>query len=129
VPALLRKFHEAHLGNAPEVTLWGTGSPRREFLHVHDLAEAAILLMREYDHAEIINVGMGEDISIRELAELIAEIVGYHGRLRFNSSKPDGTPRKLLNVDRMRELGWRAQTSLRDGIAKAYADFLKKTGA
>jgi GDP-L-fucose synthase len=118
--ALIRKFHEARANSAPEVVVWGTGGPRREFLHVNDLAEAAVLLMDEYNSAEIINVGAGEDIAIRELAELIAEVTDYRGRLRFDPSKPDGPPRKLLDVSRLQALGWRPKISLRDGIASTY---------
>jgi GDP-L-fucose synthase len=120
LPALIRKFHEAKKQNAPEVVIWGTGEPRREFLHVDDLAAAALFLMLNYDDSEIINVGTGEDVTIRELAELIARVVGYSGRLTFDISKPDGTPRKLLDVNRLRTLGWAAKTNLRDGVAATY---------
>ena len=120
VPALLRKFHEARLSRAPAVTVWGTGQPRRELLYVDDLAAAALFLMRNYDSGEIINVGTGEDVSIAELAELTREVVGYSGEIRFDSSKPDGALRKLLDVSRLRALGWRPQISLRDGIERTY---------
>jgi GDP-L-fucose synthase len=120
LPALIRKFHEAKTSAAPEVVIWGTGTPRREFLHVDDLADAALFLMLHYDDAEIVNVGTGEDVTIRELAELISQAVGYTGRLAFDTAKPDGTPRKLLDVGRLKSLGWTAQTRLRDGIAATY---------
>src|SRR5271155_424077 len=120
LPALIRKFHDAKLHGAPEVVIWGTGEPRREFLHVDDLADAAVFLMLNYEDPEIINVGTGEDITIRALAEMIAAIVGYSGRLAFDTSKPDGTPRKLLDINRLRSLGWTAKIALRDGIAATY---------
>jgi GDP-L-fucose synthase len=126
LPALIRKFHEARIERAPEVTIWGTGTPRREFLHVDDLADAAVLLMKEYDSTEIINVGAGKDISIRELAEMIAEIVGYCGSIKFDSSKPDGAPRKLLDVRRLESMGWQSRIALRDGIATTY-DWYKES--
>ena len=116
VPALIRRFHEATQHNASEVTLWGTGTVRREFLHVDDLADACVFLMQNYDQPEIINVGTGEDVTIRELAELIAEITGFRGRMVQDTSKPDGTPRKLLDVSRLNALGWRARISLREGL-------------
>ncbi len=124
VPALLRKFHEAAAESAHEVTIWGTGTPRREFMHVDDLADAAVFLMANYDSGEIINVGTGEDLTIRELAEMIARVTGYRGRLVFDSSKPDGTPRKLLDVSRLHELGWKARIPLREGIARTYEWYL-----
>lgn len=120
LPALIRKFHEAKVNNEPEVVIWGTGTPRREFLYIDDLADACLYLMQNYDENEIINIGTGEDITIKELAELIGEIVGYKGRLTFDTSKPDGTPRKLQDVSRLNEAGWRYRTSLNSGIAKAY---------
>lgn len=120
VAALIRRFHEAKISGAREVVLWGTGTPRREFLHVDDLAGAAVFLMREYDDERIINVGSGEDVTIRELGEIVAEIAGYSGRVRFDSSKPDGTPRKLLNVSRLTSLGWRPEIALRDGLESTY---------
>ncbi|MBI1353830.1 MAG: NAD-dependent epimerase/dehydratase family protein [Acidobacteria bacterium] len=119
-PALMRRFHEAKLSEAPEVTVWGSGRPRREFLHCDDLADAALLLMQEYDEAEIVNVGCGEDVSIAELAETIRDVVGYPGRLTFDASKPDGTPRKLLDVSRLFAIGWRPKIALRDGLEQAY---------
>jgi GDP-L-fucose synthase len=120
LPALIRRMHEAREAGAPEVVLWGTGSPRREFLHVDDLAEACLFVMREYDGPGILNVGVGEDVSIRELAETVREVVGYTGRLAFDASKPDGTPRKLLDVSRLHALGWRAKIPLRRGIEDTY---------
>jgi GDP-L-fucose synthase len=126
MPALIRKVHEAKLARAPEVSIWGTGTPRREFLHVHDLARACRFLMERYDSPEIINVGVGEDITIRELAELICEVVGYGGRLAFDPGKPDGTPRKLLDVSRIRALGWEPRISLPEGVRQTYEWYLDK---
>jgi GDP-L-fucose synthase len=126
LPALLRKFHEARVNDAPEVTVWGSGAPRREFLHVDDLADAAVFLMRHYDGAEPINVGVGEDITILELAEMIREITGYRGRLAFDPSKPDGTPRKLLDISRLQALGWRAGIPLREGILRTYEWYVEQ---
>ena len=120
LPALLRKFHEAAESDAPAVTIWGTGSPRREFLHVDDLADACLFLMLHYDSAEIINVGTGEDVSIAELARMIARVCDFRGELKFDHSKPDGTPRKLLDVSRISALGWRASIPLARGIAETY---------
>ncbi len=126
IPALIRKFHDARMQRAREVVIWGTGAPRREFLHVNDLADAAVLTMTAYDDAEILNVGTGEDISIRDLARMIAEITDFQGVLRFDSSKPDGAPRKLLDVTRLRSLGWSPRIALRDGLASTY-DWYKST--
>ena len=123
LPALLRKIHEAKVTGQPEVEIWGTGTPRREFLHVDDLADACLMLLDRYDSPDIVNIGCGEDVTIRELAEVIAEIVGYSGGFRFDSTKPDGTPRKLLDVSRIRALGWEPKISLRDGVAMTHADF------
>jgi GDP-L-fucose synthase len=123
--ALLRKAHEAKVTGADELVVWGSGVPRREFLHVNDLAAACLFLLQHYDSPEIINVGWGEDISIRELAELICEVVGFDGNLNWDTSKPDGTPRKLLDVSKLRALGWQPKISLRDGIASTYAWFLR----
>jgi GDP-L-fucose synthase len=122
--ALLRKAHEAKMSGAKEMIVWGTGEPRREFLHADDLAAAVLFLLEMYDSPEIINVGCGEDISIRELAELICEVVGFRGELRWDRSKPDGTPRKLLDVSKIKTLGWRPTISLRDGVARFYEWFL-----
>ena len=125
LPALIRKFHEAKVEGRTEVIIWGTGTPRREFLHVDDLAAAAVFLMQHYDEAEIVNVGTGKDISIAELACLVARTVGYNGKLRFDRSKPDGTPRKLLDVSRLHALGWRHSIELEDGVRTTYEWFLK----
>ncbi len=129
LPALIRKFHEAKLEGRPEVQIWGTGSPRREFLHVDDLAQAAVHLMNTYDEPEIINVGTGEDISIRELSELIRRTVGYTGRITFDPSKPDGTPRKLLDISKIRALGWAPKIPLHEGIASTYAWYLQNAAS
>jgi GDP-L-fucose synthase len=118
--ALLRKAHEAKMHNDPKLIVWGTGKPRREFLHVDDLASACLLLLEKYDSLEIINVGCGEDISIRELAELICEVVGFDGELAWDTTKLDGTPRKLLDITKIRALGWRPAITLRNGIARTY---------
>lgn len=120
LPALLRKFHDAAANHAPEVIVWGTGTPRREFLHVDDFAEAALHLMRHYDDTEIINVGAGKDLTIAELAELIRRVVGYTGRIVFDAGKPDGTPRKLLDVSKLHASGWRARIGIEQGIRKTY---------
>jgi GDP-L-fucose synthase len=125
LPALLRKFHEAKARGRSQVEVWGSGSPKREFLFVDDLADACVYLMNHYDNGEIINVGTGEDVSIRDLAQLVSEVVGYKGDVRFDTSKPDGTPRKLLDVTRLAELGWRYQTPVREGIEKTYRWFLE----
>jgi GDP-L-fucose synthase len=125
LPALLRKFHEAKLRGDPEVVVWGTGTPRREFLHVDDLADACLFLIQRYEDAQPINIGWGEDISIRELAETVQAVVGFTGRLSFDTSKPDGTPRKLLNIDRLAAHGWAPRIALRDGIAATYRWFLE----
>jgi GDP-L-fucose synthase len=123
--ALLCKAHEAKTRKARELTVWGSGTPRREFLHVDDLASACLFLLEKYESPEIINVGCGEDISIRELAELICDIVGFEGQLAWDDTKPDGTPRKLLDVTKLQNLGWRPTILLRDGIAQTYEWFLK----
>jgi len=123
--ALLRKAHEAKTRKARELAVWGSGTPRREFLHVDDLASACLFLLEKYDSPEIINVGCGEDVSIRELAELICAIVGFEGQLAWDNTKPDGTPRKLLDVTKLQNLGWRPTIPLRDGIAQTYEWFLK----
>src|SRR5579864_2221706 len=123
--ALLRKTHEAKTNRARELVVWGTGTPRREFLHVDDCASACLFLLEKYDSPEIINVGCGQDVTIRELAELICEIVQFDGELTWDKTKPDGTPRKLLDVSRLRALGWTPSISLRDGITRTYDWFLK----
>jgi GDP-L-fucose synthase len=120
LPALVRKVHEAKRSGSQELAVWGTGAPRREFLHVDDFASACRFLLEHYDSPEIINVGFGEDISIRELAEIICEVAGFAGRLTFDPSKPDGSPRKLLDSSRLRELGWSPRVALRDGIRRTY---------
>jgi GDP-L-fucose synthase len=131
LPGLIRRFHEAKLSGAHSVTVWGTGTPRREFLHVDDLARACLFLLEHYDDPAPINVGVGEDLSIRELAELVASVVGYAGALEFDTSKPDGTPRKLLDVSKLHGLGWRAEIGLRDGLEQTYAWYQQQlaTGA
>lgn len=129
LPALMRKIHEAKLADAPSVTVWGSGTPRREFLHVDDMADACVFLMKSYSSGDIVNVGLGDDISIADLAGLIGEIVGYKGQLVFDTSKPDGTPRKLLDVSRLTAAGWTARTSLRDGIAATYRWYLDHVAA
>lgn len=126
LPALIRRFHEARVAGMKQVMVWGSGNPRREFLFADDLAEACIFLMNQYHDKEPINIGSGEDITIRELAELIAHEVGFEGEIQFDSTKPDGTPRKLLDVSRLHKLGWQHHTSLANGIHLAYQDFLKK---
>ena len=124
LPALIRKFHEAKENRSPEVTMWGTGSPKREFCYVDDCAEACVYLMNEYSDKEIVNIGVGEDISIKELGELVRGIVGYQGEIKYDASKPDGTPRKLVDTTRINSLGWSAKTSLESGIASTYNSFL-----
>jgi GDP-L-fucose synthase len=123
LPALIRRFHEAKLRGDETMTIWGTGTPRREFLHVDDLADAVIYLLKNYDDEPIVNIGWGEDVTIRELAELVMAASGYRGRLAFDPSKPDGTPRKLLDTTRLTTLGWRPKISLKDGIESTYAWF------
>ena len=123
LPALLRKFHEAKINNMPSVTLWGTGTPLREFLYIEDMGDAAVYLMEHYDNPEIINVGTGKDLSIKELASLIREITSYKGELAFDASKPDGTPRKLLNISKLTNAGWNSQYSLQKGIELTYTWF------
>lgn len=143
IPALIRRFHEAKLANAPKVSVWGTGTPRREFLYSEDMADACVYLMNLPDErftpllgqerndglAPLINIGVGHDLSIRELAEIVQRVVGYRGALEFDSTKPDGTPRKLMCVDRLHAMGWKAGTGMEEGLARAYQDFLATTGA
>ncbi|MFI7326955.1 GDP-L-fucose synthase family protein [Streptomyces rubiginosohelvolus] len=124
LPALIRRFHEARRDGAPEVTLWGSGSPRREFLHVDDLAAACVTLLEAYDGDEPVNIGCGEDLTIRELAQTVRDVTGYEGRIAWDTSKPDGTPRKLLDVTRLNALGFTPKVPLRDGIARTYAWWL-----
>lgn len=126
IPALIRKIHTATIQQQPEVVVWGTGAPRREFLYSDDLADACVYLMQQCsakDIGEFVNIGVGTDLTIAELATLIAEVIGYTGRIVFDTSKPDGTPQKLLDVSRLTQLGWQAQTDMRTGLAKAYQDF------
>ncbi len=123
LPALIRRFHEAKLRGDSQITVWGTGTPRREFLHVHDLADAIVHLLETYDAEPIVNVGWGEDVTIRELAMLVAEVAGFRGEVGFDASKPDGTPRKLLDTTRLRGLGWQPRIPLREGIEGTYAWF------
>jgi len=125
LPALIRKFHEAKLNNSPSVEIWGTGSPRREFLHVDDLADACVYLMTNYSEELFLNIGTGEDISIKELAELIQGVVGFKGDLVFNTNYPDGTPRKLLDVSKLHNLGWKHKIDLKSGVISVYEDFKK----
>ncbi|NWG38772.1 MAG: GDP-L-fucose synthase [Hydrogenophilaceae bacterium] len=143
IPALIRRFHEAKLANAPSVTVWGTGTPRREFMYSDDMADACVFLMNLPDEQfvpllgqdrndglpPLVNIGVGHDITIRELAETVKEVVGYTGKLEFDPGKPDGTPRKLMNVDRLNAMGWKAKTEMREGLAVAYRDFQASFGA
>jgi GDP-L-fucose synthase len=126
VAALIRRFHEAKLNNASKVVVWGTGTPRREFLYVDDFADACVFVLKNYSDAQFVNIGFGEDITIAELARLVAEIVGFRGEIVYDTSKPDGTPRKLLDVSRLSTIGWKAKVLLREGLAKAYDDFLTR---
>jgi GDP-L-fucose synthase len=121
---MIRRFHEAKVRNAPSVTLWGTGTPRREFMHVDDLARAALFLLEHYDQPGHVNVGVGEDVTVAALAATVAEIVGYDGRLTWDTTKPDGTPRKLLDVTKINELGWKAEIDLSAGIRSTYEWYL-----
>ena len=123
LPALLRKFHDAKLNNDKNVTLWGDGSPYREFLYVDDMAKAALLCMQNYDDAEIINIGVGEDIQIKELSSMVSELVGYEGSILWDESKPNGTPRKLLDNSKILNLGWKPEIRLEEGINKTYSWF------
>lgn len=125
LPALIRKFHEAKQSNQPYVMAWGTGSPKREFLFADDLAEACLYLMANYNGRELVNIGTGEDLSIKELTELVAQITGYEGEIRWDTSKPDGTPRKLMDVSKLHGEGWKHKIELSDGVRLAYEDFLK----
>ena len=125
LPALIRKAHEAKLRGDKQLIVWGSGRPRREFMYVDDMADACVFLMEFGVQHGLFNVGLGSDVTIRELAETIMDVVGFEGNIVFDASKPDGTPRKLLSVDRLEQLGWRARVSLRDGIKLAYQDFLK----
>lgn len=126
LPAMIRKFHEAKVQNKPSVELWGTGSPLREFLHADDLADACYYLMQNYNDEGFVNIGVGDDVSIRELAGIIRETVGYEGEIAWNTDKPDGTPRKLMDVNKLHQLGWKHRIGLKEGIAATYQDFLSK---
>src|SRR5688572_19400240 len=125
LPALIRKFHEAKVTGQKDVVLWGTGAPRREFLHADDLARACVFLMENYSGLEFVNVGAGEDLTIRELADLVRKIVGYDGNISWDSSKPDGTPRKLMDISKIKAMGWKPEIDLPTGIRSAYESFLK----
>lgn len=126
LPALIRRFHEAKVNGTPSVSIWGSGTPLREFMYADDLADACVFLMNNYNEEQFVNIGVGEDISIKDLALMIKEVVGYEGQLEFDSSKPDGTPRKLMDVSKLKGLGWEAKTNLKEGIALAYEDFKQK---
>ncbi|MHB1081212.1 MAG: GDP-L-fucose synthase family protein [Prosthecobacter sp.] len=126
MPALIRRFHEARLAELPEVVAWGTGRPQREFLHADDLADACAFLLQLEDPPDLVNVGCGTDVTIRELVEMVAEVVGYKGQIVWDKTKPDGTPRKLLDTTRLNRLGWQPRISLRDGLAQTYASFLEE---
>ena len=131
MPALIQKIHQAKISKAKYVTIWGTGSPKREFLHVDDMASACVFLMNKESFKDIVNVGYGSDLTVRELAELICRVIGFTGELKFDPSKPDGTPRKLLDISRLQNLGWQPKINLEDGIASTYSWFLEnyKTAA
>jgi GDP-L-fucose synthase len=129
LPAMIRKLHEAKEKDASEMTLWGTGSPMREFLHADDLAEACLFLMENYNESELVNIGTGEDVTIKNLADLVKQIIGFQGEIVWDTSKPDGTPRKLMDVSKLHGLGWHHKIALEDGIKLAYQDFLKLTDA
>ncbi|GGH56474.1 GDP-L-fucose synthase [Filimonas zeae] len=126
LPALIRRFHEAKMKGDPSVTVWGSGSPKREFLYADDLANACVYLMLNYNEKELVNIGTGEDLTIKELAGIVKEVTGFEGELLFDASKPDGTPRKLMDVSKLSGLGWKYTTALKEGIEKAYQDFLSK---
>jgi len=126
VAALIRRFHEAKIAGVPDVAVWGTGKPRREFLYVDDMADACVYLMKTYSQREMVNIGTGEDISIADFARAVAATVGYKGIVSYDTSRPDGTPQKLLDVSRLTKLGWRARTSLEEGIRLAYQAYLRE---
>lgn len=126
IPALIRKFHEARLRRNAEVTVWGSGTPRREFLHVDDMADACVFLMKNYSGSDLVNIGVGEDVPIRELAELIQRVTGFEGRIVLDAAKPDGTPRKLMDVARLHDLGWKATISLEEGLTSTYRWYLEQ---
>src|SRR6266508_142462 len=124
VAALIRRFHEAKVADASTVVIWGTGTPRREFLYVDDFADACVFILKNYSASQFINIGVGEDITIAEFARTVADVVGFQGNITYDAARPDGMPRKLLDVSRLSAMGWKAKTSLRDGLRKAYSDFL-----
>jgi GDP-L-fucose synthase len=126
--ALIRRFHEAKLANAPTVTVWGSGTPRREFIYADDAADACVFVMKHYSELGFLNIGTGEDVTIGEFARLVADVVGYKGKIVYDTSRPDGTPRKLLDVSKIKNLGWTSKTQLRDGLARTYADFCATGG-
>lgn len=126
--ALIRRFHEAKLANAPTVTVWGSGTPRREFIYADDAADACVFVMKHYSELGFLNIGTGEDVTIGEFARLVADVVGYKGKIVYDTSRPDGTPRKLLDVSKIKNLGWTPKTQLRDGLARTYADFCATGG-
>jgi GDP-L-fucose synthase len=126
--ALIRRFHEAKIAGQPEVVVWGTGKPRREFLAVDDLADACVFLMKTYSGEQALNIGTGSDVSIGEFAGVVADVVGYRGNIVFDTSRPDGAPRKLLDVTRLTQLGWKAKIPMKQGLEQAYADFLQTAG-
>jgi GDP-L-fucose synthase len=128
LPALIRRFHEAKVNHQSQVEIWGTGAPSREFLHVDDLADACLHLMEHYDSPEIINIGVGQDLTIKELAELISAVVGFRGAIKYDTAKPDGTPRKLLDVSRLASTGWRPKIKLEEGIRRTYEWFVEEWG-
>jgi GDP-L-fucose synthase len=127
VAALIRRFHEAKIANASTVVVWGTGEPRREFLYVDDFADACIFVLKNYSRSQFVNIGIGEDVTIAEFARAVAEVVGFRGTIVYDTSKPDGTPRKLVDVSRLSTMGWKANVSLQEGLSKAYSDFLTNT--
>ncbi len=127
-PALIRRFHEAKISQAPTVTVWGTGKPRREFLASDDAADACVFVMKHYSNMGFLNIGTGEDVTIGEFAQIVCDVVGYKGRIVYDTSRPDGPPQKLLNVSKIKKLGWAPKIKLRDGLAQAYADFLATGG-
>ena len=126
IPGLIRRFHEAKVNHASEVIVWGSGTPLREFLYVDDLAEACVFLLKSYESSQFLNVGTGDEVTIKELAQLIANTVGYQGKISFDSSKPDGTPRKVMDSSKIQQLGWRAKMPLEEGLKQAYQSFLEK---
>jgi GDP-L-fucose synthase len=125
VAALIRRFHEAKEANAPTVTVWGSGTPRREFLYVDDFADACVFVLTNYSSSEFVNIGCGKDILISEFVKIVADVVGYCGEITYDPTKPDGTPRKLVDVSRLTALGWHATTSLREGLKQTYSDFMR----